>query len=293
MKRLLFIFNPCAGRAKVKNKLYEIIEHYTRFGYLVTVYPTSAKRDAYSFLMQSEEMYELIVCGGGDGTLNEVASGILDAKIQIPLAYIPTGSTNDFARSIGISTDIDEALEITLHKNLFDIDIGVFNQNKFVYIAAFGIFTNIPYSTSQKMKNTLGYLAYVLEGIKAISELKAYNLTLKYDAGNVEGAFIVGLIMNSFSVAGFKNPFHQITKLNDGLFEVLLIRMPQNILELQAIIAALMNERVEPEYMVCFQTSSISISSEPIEWTFDGEYGGVFDLVSISILNRALQVIMK
>lgn len=292
MKRLLFIFNPFSGRAKIQNYLYEILDFYTQKGYLVTLYPTQFQGDGYEFISRLTEDYERIVCSGGDGTLNEIVSGILDYRKEQLLAYIPFGSTNDFGRSIGIPLELKRALEITCRGIPFNIDVGCFNKRYFIYVAAFGAFTQISYTTPQKRKNALGYLAYVLEGIKALSELKSYDLTLEYENGVINGNFIIGLITNSFSIAGLKNPSYSVTELNDGVFEILLVRMPKNILDLKAIAAALLSDKLEPEHMVCIQTSQLKIKSEPIDWTFDGEYGGNYEEVKVSVMNKALNIIV-
>lgn len=291
MKKLLFIFNPISGRTRIRSKLYEIIDFYSQNDYLITLYPTQKKGDGYRKMKELTDMYDLVVCSGGDGTLNEIVSGMLDGGRKNVLGYVPSGSTNDFARSIGIPSDVMEALPITIYGKPYHLDVGKFNDKYFVYVAAFGIFTNIPYSTPQQLKNTLGYLAYLLEGIKAISELKAYSLSMTYDGGSVTGKFIVGLITNSYSVAGFKNPSQCLTQLNDGLFEILLIRMPKNIIELQEIIKSLLNEDVHTDSIVCVQSAKVEFDSEPMNWTFDGEYGGDFTHGVISNMNCAVQII--
>lgn len=155
----------------------------------------------------------MVVCSGGDGTLNETVSGLLDADSNTLLGYIPFGSTNDFARSVGIPTELEAAMEISCCGKPFAIDVGSLNGRYFVYVAGFGAFTKVSYSTPQKMKNSLGYLAYLLQGIKALSELRVYDLVMSYDGGEIEGSFIVGLVMNSFSIGGFKNPAGGVTQL--------------------------------------------------------------------------------
>lgn len=240
MKKLLFIFNPSSGKARIRPHLFKIVEFYTNAGYLVTVYPTGATGDAHAFLGDLRNEYDLIVCSGGDGTLNEVVAGLMDSGNKTPLGYIPSGSTNDFGRSVGISTELGTALEISCAGNLQKLDVGRLNDRYFVYVAAFGAFTRVSYVTSQKMKNALGYLAYLLQGIKELSELHPYKLSVQYEYGVIEGEYIVGLIMNSFSIGGFKNPVGALTELNDGVFEVILVKMPQNVIELQGVIADLL-----------------------------------------------------
>lgn len=292
MKKLLFIFNPISGKAKLRNKLFEIIEFYTSHGYLATLYPTQKSGDGRNLLVQLDETFDLIVCCGGDGTLNEIVSGVLVSGNKTTIGYIPAGSTNDFSRSIGVPFSVEDALEITCSGIPYNIDVCRFNNHYFIYVAGFGTLANVSYTTPQKMKNTLGYLAYVLEGIKSLSELQSYFLTIKYDGEIVNGEFIIGLITNSFSVAGFKNPNSAMTTLNDGLFEVLLIRTPQNILELQSIITALVSERFESKHILCFQASHIEIESEPMEWTFDGEYGGKYEKADVNIVEKAIKLLV-
>ena len=270
MKKLLFIFNPSAGKGRVRTKIAEIVEYYKSQGYLTTIYLTSEKGDGFNFIRDLKEEYDLIVCSGGDGTLNEVVSGILDAQIHTSLGYIPSGSTNDFARSVKIPVTINEATKISCGGIPYELDIGRLNERYFVYVAGFGAFTKVSYATPQKMKNALGYLAYLLQGIKELSELKAYFATISCDGKNVSGYYIVGLIMNSFSIGGFRNPTSKLTDLNDGIFEVLLIRMPQNLIELQGIVAALLGDLNEAKSIEYFQASRIQITSESMEWTADG-----------------------
>ncbi|MEY8337942.1 YegS/Rv2252/BmrU family lipid kinase [Lachnospiraceae bacterium 62-35] len=292
MKKILFIFNPVSGRAKIRSLLGEIVDFYTNNDYLISIYPTQKRGDAYSLIASLDMSYDLLVCSGGDGTLNEIISGILNHGKNMLLGYIPSGSTNDFGKSMGIPSDLLPAMEVTLYGKRYRVDIGRFNENYFVYIAAFGIFTNIPYSTPQKIKNAIGYLAYVLAGIKALSELKSYSLLVEYQEQTIEGEFIIGLIMNSFSIAGFKNPVYSLTELNDGLFEMILIRMPQNIGDLQEIITSLLNESIDSELIVYIQASNMEIRSELIEWTLDGEYGGKHERVSITNLNQAIDILV-
>lgn len=293
IKKLLFIFNPFSGKAKLKTQLYEIVHFYTKNGYLVTVYPSQNLENEYCQIWEMAQSFDLIVCSGGDGTLNEIISSCLTAGIYRPIGYIPSGSANDFANSIGIPAKLENALEITLHGIPFRFDVGLFNKHPFVYVAAFGIFTNIPYTTPQKFKNSFGYLAYILEGIKAISDLRSYPICVKYNGQTIKGRYIMGLIINSYSVAGFRNPFHKYTELNDGLFELILVKSPKNITELQTIITALLNEDTSSEYLICVQSSCFQIESELLEWTLDGEYGGKFDYAEITILNQCMQILVS
>lgn len=276
MRKILFLYNPIAGQAKVRKRLYEIADYYDQHDYLVTLCPTKKLKKYYEELGIIDEHYDKIVCCGGDGTLNMVVSFFLERKMQVDIGYIPAGSTNDYAYSIGVPSDFHASLENTLTGVPRQIDIGRFNGKYFLYVAAFGAFTKVSYSTSQKTKNLLGHTAYILEGIKQLSDVQSYHLTVETDCLKVQGNFILGLVTNSLSVGGFKNILPRDVSMDDGKFEVLLIKMPDNILELHGIMSALLGERLGSNDKIIYtKTSQVHMQSEEnIAWTLDGEYGG-------------------
>lgn len=291
MKKLLFIFNPTAGRGRIKGKLYEIIDAFTKYGYRVEVYPTQQKGDATALVKSEKNAYDLLVCAGGDGTLNEVVSGQMLSGNSIPIGYIPTGSMNDVGHSFKISRNTMSAVKNILTGKPYSIDVGNFNGQYFVYVAAFGAFTDIPYTTSQKNKNAIGNLSYYLEGIMKLSDLQEKRVKLEYDGKVIEDKFFVGLITNSLYIGGFKNVNYEKTSLNDGLLEVLLVKMPKNIYDLQLIVTALLNYKINPNYMYYIQTSKLVITSENMEWTLDGEYGGAHTSVTIENCHKAINIV--
>ncbi len=294
MKKLLFIYNPNAGKGLIRTKIVEILDIFVRNGYLPTVYPTQTFRDGYKMVSNLKEDYDLVVCSGGDGTLDEIVSGLIKSGKNIPIGYIPTGSTNDFARSLYISRNILEAAEVAVTGDVFKCDIGCFNKQTFVYIAAFGMFTDVAYATSQDIKNVLGHLAYVLEGIKRIYNIPTYDMKIKYnDTEEIEGSFLFGMVTNSRSVGGFKQIVGKNIIFDDGEFEVTLIRKPNNLIELQEIIAALLIEQIDSKHMDSFKARKISFEcTEEIPWTLDGEYGGDHSFASIENKNKALQIML-
>jgi YegS/Rv2252/BmrU family lipid kinase len=291
MKKLLFIFNPAAGRGRIKGKLYDIVDAFVKYGYKVMMYPTQQKGDATALIMNDSEPYDLLVCAGGDGTLNEVVSGQMLAGKSVPIGYIPAGSMNDVGHSFKISRNIMSAVGNILTGKPFAMDIGKFNDKYFVYVAAFGAFTDIPYTTSQKNKNMIGNLSYYLEGIKKLSELKERHVRIQYEDQVIEDKFIVGLVTNSLYIGGFKNMNNEKTSLNDGLLEMLLIKMPKNIYDLQTIIGSLLSSKINPNFMYYIQTNKLSITSENMEWTLDGEYGGAHRNVVIENCNKAINIV--
>ena len=291
---LLFIYNPTAGKAKIKNNLHEIVDVFVRNGYTVTVHPTQEAGDAMKAVKNRPEYYfDLVVCGGGDGTLDEVVTGMMQCEQKIPIGYIPAGSTNDFAGSLELSNDMVKAAEDIVNGKIFPCDVGMFNGKPFVYIAAFGLFTEVSYATNQQMKNLMGHMAYVLEGVKSLSAIKTYKMKIESEEMTTEGEYIYGMITNSLSVGGFKNITGNDVELDDGKFEVLLVRTPNNLTRLSEIGVALLNGTFDAPCIDYFKTSRLNISCEDqVDWTLDGEFGGKQDNVTIENRQRAIQIIV-
>jgi len=302
-KRVLFIVNPKSGKGFIKNHLLEIIDILIKNNMEITLYTTQCEQDAVRFIRERVEEFELVVCGGGDGTLDEVITGMMQCGHVKPVGYIPSGSTNDFANSLNLPKNMKEAARTIVMDHPFSCDIGSFNQDYFVYIAAFGVFTDVSYLTKQEMKNLLGHLAYILEGAKRIFNIKSYSLKLRYcenekaiDELNkeIEGEFIYGMITNSESVGGFRNITGKNVEMNDGVFEVTLIHTPKNPMELQEIIASLLIKEIDSKYIDTFKTNYMEIESEEeIPWTLDGEYGGTHKEVKIINHKQAVPIMVK
>lgn len=294
MKRLLFIYNPHAGKGLLKPKLSDVIDIFVKAGYEVVAYPTQAYRDAYKKVLRYEvDAYDLVVCSGGDGTIDEVVTGMMQRGDRSPIGYIPTGTTNDFANSLHIPKGLLSAADNAVNGSVFPCDVGKFNEDIFVYIAAFGLFTDVSYQTKQEVKNVLGHLAYVLEGTKRLFNVPSYRIKVTHDGESIEDEFIFGMVTNSRSVGGFRNMVGKQVVFDDGVFEVTLIKMPKNPLELQEIVAALLIEQVDTKHMFSFKTGNIVFESlEEIPWTLDGEFGGVHDRVEVQNLNRQLEIMV-
>lgn len=291
MKKLLFLYNPHAGKAHVASRLHEVVSVFQRAGYLVTAYATVGPRDAVEKLREMATDFDHIVCAGGDGTLSEVISGLINTGYQGKLGYLPAGSTNDFSKTLGLPVGEIEAAQVAVGEDSSFCDIGSFNyHHQFVYVAAFGIFTAVSYQTPQEFKNLLGHLAYVLEGIRSLTEVQSYHLRLQWDGGEMEGKFIYGAISNSVSIGGFHNPLSDQVVLDDGVFEVMLVKSPRSLGELNEIIASLVTQEANDK-VICFQTSRLSIqSASEIPWTLDGENGGKHCFVDIRNLHNAVNI---
>ena len=298
MKKLLFVYNPRAGKEMLKPRLSDVLDIFVKAGYEVTVHPTQAYRDAYYQIKEYEVgKYDLIACSGGDGTIDEVATGMMKrremGKDVVPVGYIPAGTTNDFAKSLHIPRKPLAAADNAVKGVPFPCDIGKFNDSVFVYIAAFGIFTDVSYETDQAVKNVLGHMAYILEGAKRIFNIPSYKIKVEHDGEVIEDEFIFGMVTNSRSVGGFSNMVGKNIVFDDGLFEVTLIKPPKNPIALQEIIAALLIEQVDTKHMYTFKTKKITFDSvEEIPWTLDGEFGGEQDYVEIENVQKAMEIMV-
>ena len=261
-KRMLFVFNPKAGKGRIKTHLLDIVDIFNKGGYEVIIRATQGPKDAYEQVKEYADQVDLIACSGGDGTLDEVVTGIVEVGSQTPIGYIPAGSTNDFANSLFMPKSMTAAASMIMEEQIYHCDIGKFNNQTFAYVAAFGLFTNVSYETDQDLKNILGHVAYVLEGMKQLFEVKSYHLKVTSDELTVENDFIYGMISNSRSVGGFKNLTGKNVDMNDGLFEVTLITNPKNPLELQEIMTALLTAEDNTDLIYSFKSAHVVIESE-------------------------------
>ncbi|MCD7886513.1 MAG: diacylglycerol kinase family lipid kinase [Clostridiales bacterium] len=293
MKTLLFIYNPHSGKAKMAARLHEITEVFQNEGYLVTTYATTGPQDATRAARELAGDYDHVVCAGGDGTLNEVVSGLMDGGYQGALGYLPAGSTNDFSRTLHLPTDPVEAAKVAVTGQPVLCDVGRFNHSRFVYVAAFGLFTAVSYETPQEFKNLFGHTAYVLAGIRSLTDVTPYRLRLRWDGGELEDTFIYGAVSNSTRVGGFRGMLSDQVVLDDGLFEVMLVKKPTSLPQLNAIIAALLKGQPN-DNVIAFQTGEMEIqSADEIPWTLDGENGGRHCLVHIGAYPGAVRLMTQ
>ena len=293
-KKVLFIVNPKSGKGSIRSKLLDIVDIFVKAEFDLTLYISQSAGDARAKAKEVEGRYELVICSGGDGTLDEVISGMMECEKRSAIGYIPCGSTNDFAHSLKIPTSMTKAAEHIAAWKEFQCDIGRFNDDYFVYIAAFGLFTDVSYETSQDVKNVLGHLAYILEGMKKLTEIKSYPMKVESEEMTVEGNFLFGMVTNSTSVGGFRNITGKHVHMDDGVFEVTLIKTPQNILELNEIIQAVIAGKSENnKYFYQFRSKAVKfISGDPVAWTLDGEFGGYHEVVDVKNDKQALSLLV-
>lgn len=294
MKKMLFVYNPRSGKGLIKNHLSTILETFSAADYEVTVYPTRQERDACTVIADRASRYDMIVCSGGDGTLDEVVTGMMNSEIHRAIGYIPAGSTNDFGSSLGIPKQMEQAAKLIINGTPFACDIGQFNDDYFVYVAAFGFLTDVSYQTNQELKNVLGHTAYLIEGMKRVGSWKSYHMKIESEEFCDEGEYMYGMISNSNSVGGFKLLTGKNVELNDGLFEVMLVRTPQSIVDWQEVLGALIMQDEKSKHVVRFKTKRLTIAAdEPVAWTRDGENGGKQTFVEMVNLPQALEIMTQ
>ena len=293
MKKLLYIYNPHAGKGMANKWLGQALDCFTRAGWLVTAYPTQGRDDARRIAAEVGGTFDRVVCCGGDGTLHETVSGLMELPERPPVGYLPTGTTNDFARNLHLPRSVGAKMETAAAGVPRAVDLGRFNGAPFLYVAAFGAFTDVSYDTPQSFKNVFGHLAYVLEGATRLASLPRYRLRVEHDGGIEEGEFLYGMVSNTVSVGGFRSADAKAVKLDDGMFETVLIRFPQNAAQLQSILAALVQMSPTPGGAVTvFQTTHLTIQcAQEMAWTLDGEFGGAPREARIEVLPRAVEIV--
>lgn len=295
MKKMLLIVNPCAGQRRAKRELADIVDVFNRAGYTVLTHITAGRSDGESACIRYADQVDRIVCCGGDGTFNETVSGVLKSGRDIPIGYIPAGSTNDFAASLCLSTNPLQAAADIVAGTPRKLDIGLFGQRYFSYVASFGAFTRTSYTTPQNLKNLLGHAAYVLSGIQELSQLHPCPLKVTLSDGQIiEDKFIFGAVSNSTSVGGILSLSPELVDMADGKFELLLIRVPKDLFELHSCVRALQQPGCSSPMLTFLSTDRLTVHApEDMPWTLDGEQADGQSILDISCLHHAISVFTK
>lgn len=292
MEKLLFIYNPNSGQRAINDKLSWIIEYLSSKEIFATVYATQKSGDCRQIVEKYGKDFDNILISGGDGTLDEAVSGALKADINPVISYIPTGSTNDFSKTINISPDIEKATKTAVRGKVKRIDVGKIDDKYFVYVAAFGALSDISFSTDQEVKNRIGRSAYIVEGIKKllpIQSMESYKAEIEFDDELIEGDFIHFMASNSVSVGGF-NLFDDKVGLTDGLFEVTLIKKPESIADLNTIVQSLTTGE-NSDLVIQRQVKKINIKTErEVSWSLDGEFGGKTTDCNIEVVSQRIDI---
>ena len=295
MKKLLFIYNPHAGRGQARGKLAGILNSFARSDCLTTVYPTQGPGDAAWAARELAAGFDRVVCCGGDGTLHEVVDGLMSLpdEVRPPLGYIPTGTTNDYARNLSLPREMEDMAALAASGTPRPVDVGRLEGEHFIYVAAFGAFTSVAYDTPQQFKNMFGHLAYVLKGVAEVANLKSYHLRLEHDGGVLEGEYLYGMVSNTVSVGGIIGLPSDEVILDDGLLELVLVERPRSVPQLNAIIHALARQEYDAESgVVGLHASRLHITSaQPVPFTLDGEFGGEHTETEIAAVNTPSRIV--
>ena len=292
-KTLLLIVNPRAGRTRSMAPMFDAVARFSEAGYLVSVRYTAYPGHAAEIVEAEGADFDRVICGGGDGTLNETVRGVMGLEAPSPLGYIPGGSTNDFAASLALPADPVLAAEQINASEGKLLDVGTFNGRPFVYVASFGAFTKASYSASQSIKNDLGHLAYILEGVRDLSTLRPYPATVTTEEEIFDGEFLFGAVTNSTSVGGLMKLHKEQVVLDDGLFELLLIPNPASAAELQELIRCLILQDFTGGGAIFRHVPSVTVETpEGFPWTLDGEFGSGAEKVEIKNLRQRLKFLL-
>lgn len=295
MKKMLFIMNPFAGQRRANRYLADILTMFNREGYDISVHMTAGPGDGARVVQERAAGMDLIVCCGGDGTFNETVSGLIRSGADVPLGYIPAGTTNDFASSLKIPTNVIRAARAIVDGTPHRYDVGAFGERFFTYVASFGAFTRSSYATPQSVKNALGHTAYVLEGMQELSQIKNIHVRLELDNDRViEDDFLFGAISNSLSVGGVLTLDPKQVDMSDGKFELLLVRAPQDITEVSECIRALQTQKYNCRMITFVSASRVRVTAaEELVWTLDGEREDIRDTVEAKALHHAIRLMQR
>ena len=294
LKKMLFIMNPFAGTRKANKYLADIMTLFSQAGYIIITHMTAGPGEGMDVVRQWAKDVDLVVCCGGDGTLNETINGILHSSSQVPIGYIPAGSTNDFAASLKIPTDIMQAAKAIVEGTPNRYDVGKFGHRYFSYVASFGVFSKVSYATPQSVKNALGHTAYVLSGIQELSQLRTTHMRLELDDEVIEDDFLFGAVSNSTSVGGILTLDSKLVDMQDGKFELLLVRKPRDLFELSECIQALQSHKYNCK-VITFRSASYvrAESTHLLSWTLDGEREDADGAVEIRNVHHAISLMRK
>lgn len=291
--KILFIYNPNAGKKKIQVKLNDILTELAEDDCDLVVSPTKKHGDAQETVKSylKEGLCRRIICSGGDGTLHEVINGMLVSNFignRVPLVYLPAGSTNDFGNSLKLPKDMVEGAKLGREGIVFSCDMARFNSEYFVYTAAFGVFTEVSYATKQSMKNVFGHLAYLLNGAASLGNIQKYDLKISYDERYTEGRFVYGMVVSSESIGGFRGITGKDVQLDDGFYEMLLVKEFKAI-ELPEIINCILHADYSHPNLLYARVKHVRIEAEtPVSYTLDGEFGGEYKVAEITVQPKAV-----
>ena len=295
-RRMLFVVNRYAGKSKITASMTDVLDHFVKCGYMPTIHITQGVGDATRIVREMGEGYPLVVCSGGDGTLSEVVAGALSVppERRPALGYIPAGSTNDFAATLALPADMLACASVITEGSTRKLDAGCFgNDRSFVYVAAFGTFTETSYATPQREKNLLGYNAYILHGLKELTNIRSYQMSISLDDVRYDGDFLFGMVSNANSVGGLHQPSGIQAVLDDGQMEVMLVRRPETAAEWPQLLTELLAKKSDGRYLITGRARKIVFDCQnPIDWVLDGEHGGTHQKATVQVQPQAVDFVL-
>lgn len=293
-EKMMLLVNPAAGKGLARGVLGDVLEVFCRGGWQPTVFMTQGKGDAPRLVRAHAEDCDMVVCLGGDGTLSETVSGLMHLQTPPPLGYIPMGTANDVATTLGLPKAPAKAAAAIMEGRPYPLDVGCMNaESYFTYIAAFGALTDVSYETRQESKQALGLLAYLLEGLAALPKITPMRARVEWDGGVQEDEYIFCGVTNSTSVAGMVKLDKDIVSLSDGLFEVILVKNPHSITDLSAIALDILGKKYQDPHVQVLHSNKVRFVCEKgVKWTRDGEAGGVHSDVTLENRSRAIRIML-
>ena len=292
MKRLMLLINPVTGSSAIGSSMIGLIDVFIKGGYEVEVVVTQSEDHLKSTVFERGQDFDTVVCCGGDGTLNLTCAELLKLERRPALGYIPCGTTNDFAKTRGIESDPIKAARQIVKGEEHKIDIGFFGDTPYVYVGAFGLFSDVSYATSRSLKRAIGHAAYLLGGIKAVAHIKSYHVKFKIGDEEIEDDFIYGMVSNTRRVGGFKLPLFDKFELDDGMIDITLVRKPKGFKRRNRLVRAIFAQKSDGVELMQFKSDTISYESDKeIAWTIDGEYGGSFKSNTVKIVGGLITMI--
>ena len=290
-KRALFVVNPVAGRKTIQKHLSDCVRALMDAGYLVTTMVTAERGEATQYAKTYGKFYDLVVCAGGDGTLNETVTGLVKSDISVPVGYIPCGTTNDFSASHGLPKDIPGAMQGIVSEQRARYDVGCFADQYFVGVALFGAFSWMAYTTDQTRKNKLGYHAYVLDGMRELSRLKPIHMRLEADGATLEDDYLFGAVSNAYNLGGYLDLSVTGVDLSDGILELVLVKAPRSLPELDQLLRAITAGDFTGPWLTLRHVKNMKVHNPPeLQWSLDGEKSGCYETVEIHALPGFLEL---
>lgn len=292
MKKLLFLINPVTGIRALEGELMQIVDIFSGGGYDTTVHLTQSREDMIDTAKNEGGNYDLLVCCGGDGTLNLVSGAVYEGNVNTVIGYIPGGTTNDFANTRKISTVVTGAAKQIVEGTVHDTDLGILNGKSFIYVAAFGMFSELSYMTTREKKQNMGYAAYLMGGIKSFAHTKPYKLRIEYDGNVLEDEFIYGMVTNSRRVGGLQLPIIKNVLYDDGEMEITLVKQPKNPADTQKLLNCIVTQIADEKMVYSFKASKMRIVSDTeVPWSLDGEYGGSHKEMDVEVKCAAVKMV--